>query len=75
MRVLVVEDNASMAESIGTMLEARKYAADVVSDGEAGLDHLLRHSYDAAIIDVGLPGIDGFASRATRAPKACRRRS
>jgi len=60
MRVLVVEDNVPVAESIRTMLEARKYAANVVTDGTAGLDHLLRRCYDAAVIDVGLPGIDGF---------------
>jgi DNA-binding response OmpR family regulator len=68
MRVLVVEDNAPVAESIRLMLEARKYAANVVTDGEAGLDHLLRRCYDAAVIDVGLPGIDGFAlARSARA--------
>ncbi|MGB8907366.1 MAG: response regulator transcription factor [Candidatus Cybelea sp.] len=61
MRVLVVEDNAPVAESIRTMLEAQKYATNVVADGETGLDHLLRRCYDAAVIDVGLPGIDGFA--------------
>jgi DNA-binding response OmpR family regulator len=68
MRVLVVEDNAPVAESIRLMLEARKYAANVVTDGETGLDHLLRRCYDAAVIDVGLPGIDGFAlARSARA--------
>jgi DNA-binding response OmpR family regulator len=68
MRVLVVEDNVPVAESIRTMLEARKYAANVVADGVAGLDHLLRRCYDAAVIDVGLPGIDGFAlARSARA--------
>jgi two-component system OmpR family response regulator len=60
MRVLVVEDNAPVAEAIRAMLEARKFAANVVTDGEAGLDHLLRRCYDAAIVDVGLPGMDGF---------------
>jgi two-component system, OmpR family, response regulator len=68
MRVLVVEDNLPVAESIRTMLEARKYAANVVTNGEAGLDHLLRRCYDAAVIDVGLPGMDGFAlARSARA--------
>jgi two-component system OmpR family response regulator len=68
MRVLVVEDNAPVAESIRTMLEARKYAANVVTDGVKGLDHLLRRCYDAAVIDVGLPGIDGFElARSARA--------
>ena len=61
MRVLVVEDNTPVAESIRTMLEARRFAASVVNSGEAGLDHLLSRSYDAAVIDVGLPGMDGFA--------------
>jgi DNA-binding response OmpR family regulator len=60
MRVLVVEDNVPVAESIRTMLELRQFAANVVTDGEAGLDHLLRRCYDAAVVDVGLPGIDGF---------------
>jgi len=68
MRVLVVEDNVPVAESIRAMLEARKYAANVVTDGSAGLDHLLRRCYDAAVIDVGLPGIDGFqVARSARA--------
>jgi len=60
MRILVVEDNLSIARAVQTMLEAQKFAADVVADGETGLDHLLRQSYDAAIVDVGLPGMDGF---------------
>ena len=68
MRVLIVEDHAPVAESIRTMLESRKFAANVVSNGEAGLDHLLRRCYDAAVVDVGLPGMDGFAlARSARA--------
>ncbi len=68
MRVLVVEDNAAVAESIRTMLEARQFAASVVPDGPTGLEHLLERSYDAAIVDVGLPGIDGFeVARGARA--------
>lgn len=61
MRVLVVEDNASIAAAVRTMLERRKYAVDLAADGEAGLDHLLRQRYDAAILDVVLPKRDGFA--------------
>ncbi|MBV9233211.1 MAG: response regulator, partial [Candidatus Eremiobacteraeota bacterium] len=68
MRVLVVEDHAPVAEAIRQMLETRKYATNVVGDGEAALDHLLRRCYDAAVVDVGLPGMDGFAvARAARA--------
>jgi DNA-binding response OmpR family regulator len=61
MRVLVIEDNLPIAQAVRTMLQARKFAANVVADGETGLDHLLRQCYDAAIVDVGLPGMDGFA--------------
>lgn len=68
MRILVVEDNPSIARAVASMLEGRKFAADIVTDGEAALDHLLRQSYDAAIVDVGLPGMDGFdVARSARA--------
>jgi DNA-binding response OmpR family regulator len=43
------------------MLERRKFAVNVVGDGEAGLDHLLRMNYDAAVVDVVLPKRDGFS--------------
>jgi DNA-binding response OmpR family regulator len=61
MRILVVEDNASIAAAVRTMLERRKYAVDLAADGEAGLEYLLRQRYDAAILDVVLPKADGFA--------------
>jgi DNA-binding response OmpR family regulator len=68
MRVLIVEDHPPVAEAIRAMLESRKFAANVVTNGEAGLDHLLRRCYDAAVVDVGLPGMDGFAlARSARA--------
>ena len=68
MRVLVIEDNASVAAAVRTMLERRKYAVDVAADGEAGLEHLLRQQYDAAIVDVVLPIRDGFSlAKAARA--------
>jgi two-component system copper resistance phosphate regulon response regulator CusR len=59
-RVLVIEDNEAVGESIRRMLEAQRYAANVVADGEAGLDHLVSRSYDVAVVDVGLPKMDGF---------------
>ena len=60
MRVLVVEDNAAVGDSIARMLEARRYVTNVVADGATGLDHLVSRTYDVAVVDVGLPGIDGF---------------
>jgi two-component system, OmpR family, response regulator len=60
MRILVVEDNLPIARAVQTMLEAQRFAANVVTDGVTALEHLLRQSYDAAIVDVGLPDMDGF---------------
>ncbi len=60
MRILVIEDDAEIAAAIAAMLASRKFAADVALDGDAGLNHLLRQEYDAAILDVALPKRDGF---------------
>jgi DNA-binding response OmpR family regulator len=60
-RLLVIEDQREIADAIRAMLERQRYAVDVASDGESGYDLLLRGTYDAAIIDVVLPGRDGFA--------------
>ena len=68
MRILVVEDHGEIANAVRAMLERRKYAVDVAADGDAGYELLLRGSYAAAVIDVVLPGRDGFAlCRAARA--------
>lgn len=68
MRILVVEDDGDIAAAIKTMLGRLHYAIDLESDGERGLDRLLCATYDAAVIDVMLPGRDGFSiCRATRA--------
>jgi DNA-binding response OmpR family regulator len=60
-RLLVIEDQREIADAIRTMLERQRYAVDVASDGESGYDMLLRGTYDAAVVDVVLPGRDGFA--------------
>lgn len=61
MRILVIEDNGIVANAVRSMLEARRYAVDIAADGESGLDYLLRGTYDAAIVDIGLPRRDGFS--------------
>jgi DNA-binding response OmpR family regulator len=61
MRILVIEDNASVAAAVRTMLERRNYAVDIAIDGESGLDLLVRRPYDAALVDVMLPKRDGFS--------------
>ena len=61
MRILILEDNLLLARAVRAMLEVHKFAGTIISDGLSGLDHLLGHRYDASIVDVGLPGMDGFS--------------
>lgn len=61
MRILVIEDNPEIAEAVRTMLERRKFSVDIATDGDRGLDALLDASYDAAVVDLVLPGRDGFS--------------
>ena len=61
-RILVVEDDSSISESIGLNLELSDYAYLILEDGLAALEHLKNdHSFDLALLDIMLPGLDGFA--------------
>jgi two-component system OmpR family response regulator len=60
MRVLVVEDESRMASLIRRGLLGEGLAADVADSGEDGLWLAGSHDYDAIVLDVMLPGIDGF---------------
>ncbi|MFN8164050.1 MAG: response regulator transcription factor [Solirubrobacterales bacterium] len=62
MRVLVVEDEVKMAALIRRGLIEQGFAADVASDGEQALVMAGSSEYDAIVLDVILPGIDGFAT-------------
>lgn len=61
MRILIVEDERRLAQTLGDLLEANNYTTDLSYDGETGLDNALTGIYDAIILDVMLPGMDGFA--------------
>ena len=60
MRVLVVEDEVALAEGIRRGLEAEGFAADVAHDGTDGLSMALEHDYDAIVLDIMLPGLNGY---------------
>jgi DNA-binding response OmpR family regulator len=62
-RVLVVEDEAHLAQGLRFNLEAEGYAAEVVGDGEAATDRLLekKEKFDLVVLDIMLPGKDGFS--------------
>jgi DNA-binding response OmpR family regulator len=64
-RVLVVEDEAHLAEGLRFNLEAEGHSVELAGDGETAISRLLgngaREKIDAVVLDVMLPGMDGFA--------------
>lgn len=61
MRILVVEDERDMNRLIVKMLAKAGYSVDGCFDGEAALDHLLGAEYDAILLDVMMPKLDGYS--------------
>jgi PAS domain S-box-containing protein len=59
-RVLLVEDNVDAAESLSMLLELLGYQVRVAHDGIAGLDAARREPPDVMLVDIGLPGMDGY---------------
>lgn len=60
MRVLIVEDEPNLARQLRATLEGAGYAVDVAHDGEEGHYLGANESYDAVVLDLGLPEIDGL---------------
>ena len=61
MRILLVEDDNLLGDGIRAGLKLADYAVDWVQDGEAARLALLDHSYDACVLDLGLPRRDGLS--------------
>jgi DNA-binding response OmpR family regulator len=61
MRILVVEDDPTLAAFVSKGLREAGYAVDVATDGTRGLDLAVAQRPDLAIVDIMLPGLDGFA--------------
>ena len=59
-RVLLVEDNADAAESLGMLLDVLGHRVRAVSDGPRALDEALLNPPDVMLVDIGLPGMDGY---------------
>lgn len=60
MRVLIVEDEIRLAEALGEIMKSQRYTADIVNDGEDGLDYAMSDIYDVIVMDVMLPKMNGF---------------
>ena len=60
MRVLIVEDERRLAQTLADLMEAHNYGADIAYDGEEGLDNALSGIYDVILLDVMLPKRSGY---------------
>lgn len=60
MKILVVEDERLLAESLKTLLESRGFQVDAVYDGETGGEYMQLGVYDLLILDVMMPGLNGY---------------
>ncbi len=60
MRILVIEDNRDIAANLGDYLEERGHTVDFAADGVTGLHLAVTHPFDAIVLDLNLPGMDGL---------------
>ncbi len=61
MHLLLVEDHHDLAANIGEYLEGQGHAVDYAADGLSGLHLAAVNTYDALILDLNLPGLDGLS--------------
>lgn len=61
MRILIAEDEVTIARALKVMLEKNKYAVDIVHNGLDALDFILATHYDALVLDIMMPGLDGIS--------------
>ena len=61
MKILIIEDEVLLADSLKTLLTAKGFEAECVYDGEAGAEYAELGVYDLLILDVMMPKLDGFA--------------
>lgn len=60
MRILIIEDDATIAANLYDFLESRGHAVDAAADGVTGLHLAISQTFDAIVLDLGLPGMDGL---------------
>ena len=60
MKILIVEDEVRLAETLGQIMLEQKYNVTIVHDGELGLDYAMSSTYDVIVLDVMLPKMNGF---------------
>ena len=60
MRVLVADDEAAMTRALEALLKREHYSVDVVNNGQDALDYGLAENYDALVLDIMMPKLDGL---------------
>jgi DNA-binding response OmpR family regulator len=60
LRILIIEDDATIAANLYDFLESRGHAVDAAADGVTGLHLAISQTFDAIVLDLGLPGMDGL---------------
>ena len=60
MRILICEDEIDLADGLCAILKGNKYSVDVVYDGEEALTYLEAENYDAVVLDIMMPKVDGI---------------
>ena len=60
MRILICEDEIDLADGLFAILKGNKYSVDVVYDGEEALTYLEAENYDAVVLDIMMPKVDGI---------------
>jgi len=59
MRILIAEDDSSLRRALLSIMQKNNYTADAVDNGGDALDYLMSGSYDAAVLDIMMGGMDG----------------
>ena len=60
MKILLAEDDESITRALKLMLEKNKYTVDLVFNGADALEHIVSSEYDALVLDIMMPGLDGI---------------
>ena len=61
MKLLIVEDEKRLCQTVAKHLKAEGYAVDFCHDGKDAFDYMAGTEYDAVILDIMLPGLDGIS--------------
>jgi len=59
-RVLIVDDEQEFAKSLAERMETRGLVTDTVFSGEEAIEHVKAHHFDAVVLDMAMPGMDGI---------------